>query len=435
MPPVAPQPVQITCPACNTQFRTGIYTLLDVSAQPELKQALLSGQINVAVCPNCQSASMLAAPLVYHDAAKQLCLIYFPQELTNQPDEQERFVGEATAFLMRSLPNDAPRGHLLAPRRFLTLPSLMDAILEADGISREMLERQRAHIDLISELAGMAGEPSHFTKIVNERRAEITPEFMATLAAFIEATPPEQGDTRNLLLQLNQRLMELFGTEMGAPDEEEIAEALQRLVDVADDELELTVAELRGLIDYGFFQEWTNKIEAAEAAGDNELVATLTARRTRILAIVEELDREAQAMFEAGSQLLEEILGSSDPLAALHEHAERVDEAFVMVLSANAAAAQRAENQAMTALFDQLGDAAMTIIQDRMTPEERFINELLLAATPQDATRMLRTNVAKLTPALVKRLNELAEQEQQRANKPTAERLRQLARECGAMLF
>ena len=89
MPPVAPQPVQLTCPACGTAFRAGIYTLVDVTEQPELKPALLSGQLNVAVCPNCRTASMLGAPLVYHDAAKPLCLVYFPQELNSRPDDQE----------------------------------------------------------------------------------------------------------------------------------------------------------------------------------------------------------------------------------------------------------------------------------------------------------------------------------------------------------
>lgn len=435
MPPVAPQPVQITCPACSTPFRTGIYTLVDVTEQPELKAALLGGQLNVAVCPNCRTASMLGAPLVYHDAAKQLCLVYFPQELNSRPDEQERFVGEATSFLMRALPTDAPRSHLLAPRRFLTLPSMLDAILEADGISRETLDRQRAHVELISELAGMLADEEGFTRLAQQRRAELTPELFATLAAFIEATPAEQGDARELLFQLQGRLMDLFGDGEDAPDEAELAEALERLSSVADDDLEFTVAELRAVIDYGFFQRWTARIEAAEAAGQAEEAAALTARRARIIEFVEDLDRQAQAMFEAGSLLLEELLGADDPLAALHERADRVDEAFMMVLSANAAAAQRAGNNQMLELFDHLGQTAIELIQERMSPEERFINDLLMAETPAQATRTLRTNVAKITPELIKRLNELADQEEKRANKPTAERLRQLARECGAMLF
>jgi hypothetical protein len=435
MPPVAPQPVQLTCPACGTPFRAGIYTLVDVTEQPELKAALLGGQLNVAVCPNCRTASMLAAPLVYHDAAKQLCLVYFPQELGSRPEEQERFVGEATSFIIRSLPQDAPKGYLLAPKRFLTLPSLLDAVLEADGVSREMLERQRGHVELISELAGALQDEEQFDALVAQRQEELTPELFATLAAFIQATPPEQADSRELLLQLQARLAELMGEPGDAVDDEELAEAIERLSAAPDEELELAVAELRPMIDYGFFQAWTDRIDAAEAAGQADEAGRLTDRRARILAIVEELDSEAQAMFEAGSAVLGELLQAADPVAALHERAEKVDEAFMMVLSANAGAAQRAGREDMVALMERLAGEAVEIIQGRLSPEERFINELLLAETPQEATKLLRKNVAKINSDLVKKLNELAEQEEKRANKPVADRLRQLARESGAMLF
>ena len=433
MPPVAPQPIQISCPACSTPFRTAIYTLIDVTQQPELKSLLLGGRINLAVCPNCRTASMLAAPLIYHDATKQLCLVYFPQELNSRPNEQERFVGEATSFLMRSLPADAPRSHLLAPRRFLTLPSLLDAVLEADGISRETLNRQRTQIELISELAGLLTDDAAFSDLVEQRWEELTPEFFATLAAFIEATPPQQSEAQTMLLQLQARLMAQLGGS--THDDAELDQAIDRLIAASDAELEPVVADLRAMIDYGFYQRWNARIEAAETAGQPEQAALLEARRARLLTIVEELDRQAQAMFESGSILLDELFATPDPLAALRERADRVDEAFMMVLSANAAAAQRADRADLVELFGQLAEAALGVIQERMTPEDRFINELLAAETPQQATRMLRTSVAKITPDLVKRLNELATQEEQHANKPTADRLRQLARECAAMLF
>lgn len=433
MPPVAPQPIQINCPSCGTPFRTAIYTLLDVTQQPELKSLLLSGRINLAVCPNCRTASMLAAPLIYHDAAKQLCLVHFPQELNSRPGEQERFVGEATSFLMRSLPADAPRSHLLAPRRFLTLPSLLDAVLEADGISRETLNRQRAQIELISELAGLLPDDAAFSDLVEQRWEELTPEFFATLAAFIEATPPQQAEAQTMLMQLQERLMAQLGGS--THDDAELEQAIDRLIAASDAELEPAVADLRAMIDYGFYQRWNARIEAAEAAGQHEEVALLDARRARLLTVVEELDQQAQAMFESGSRLLDELFATPDPLAALRERADRVDEAFMMVLSANAAAAQRADRTDLVEQFEQLAEAALAIIQERMSPEDRFINELLSAETPQQATRVLRTSVAKITPDLVKRLNELATQEEQHANKPTADRLRQLARECAAMLF
>jgi hypothetical protein len=434
MPPVAPQPVQLTCPSCGTSFRTGIYTLVDVTQQPELKSALLGGQLNVAVCPNCRTASMLGAPMVYHDAEKQLFLLYFPQELNSRPEDQERFVGEASTFIMRSLPAEAPRAYLLAPRRFLTIPSLIDAIFEGDGISRESLDRQRQQVELISELASALVDEDQFKALVHARRAELTPEFLATLAAFIDATPPTQGDSRGLLIQVQEHLLAVMG-DPDAPSDDEVAATVERLIAVSDDDLPFTVADQRDMIDYGFYQLWTERIEAAEAAGNTEEATRLSERRASILTIVEDIDRQAQAIFEAGNALIGEIFELPDPVAALNERADRVDESFVMVLSANAAAAQRAGRDDLLARFEQIGEAAIAIIHARLTPEERFINELLMVETPQEATKLLRKNVAKINPALIKQLNELADQEEKRANKPTADRLRQLARESGAMLF
>ncbi len=434
MPPVAPQPVQLTCPSCGTAFRTGIYTLVDVTQQPELKPALLGGQLNVAVCPNCRTASMLGAPMVYHDAEKQLFLLYFPQELNSRPEDQERFVGEASTFIMRSLPAEAPRAYLLAPRRFLTIPSLIDAIFEGDGISRESLDRQRQQVELISELASALVDEDQFKTLVHTRRAELTPEFLATLAAFIDATPLTQGDSRGLLIQVQESLLAVMG-DPDAPSDDEVAATVERLIAVSDDDLEFTVGDQRDMIDYGFYQLWTERIEAAEAAGNTEEATRLSERRANILTIVEDIDRQAQAIFEAGNALIGEIFELPDPVAALNERADRVDESFVMVLSANAAAAQRAGRDDLLARFEQIGEAAIAIIHARLTPEERFINELLMVETPQEATKLLRKNVAKINPTLIKQLNELADQEEKRANKPTADRLRQLARESGAMLF
>jgi hypothetical protein len=129
------------------------------------------------------------------------------------------------------------------------------------------------------------------------------------------------------------------------------------------------------------------------------------------------------------------VLEASDPLAALHERADRVDDGFLIALSANAAAAQRSGREDLAQRLEHLTTAAVEIVQSRLSPEERFINELLLAETPKEATALLRKNVAKITPELVKKLNELAAQEERRANTAGAERLRQLAREAGAMLF
>ncbi|MFV9503605.1 MAG: CpXC domain-containing protein [Oscillochloridaceae bacterium umkhey_bin13] len=436
MPPVAPQPVQIQCPACGTPFRAAIYTLLDVSDEPELKFSLLSGQVNVAVCQNCGTPTRLAAPLLYHDASKQLCFAYFPQEQQAQarPEDQERFIGEATSFIIRNLPPNAPRAYLLAPRRFLTLQALLEGILEAEGPGRAALERQlnqRLHMSLIQVLASLlANDEQQFEAMLQYQREAITPELLLDLQSLLTELPPELEESRPLLDELLSRLQNL-GDEAAEPiDAAELEEAVQRLVNASDVELPRVVAELRPYIEYELFE----RLDALIAA-EPERAAELTARRDAIAELSAELDRQIEAAFEVGNALLNEVIDTPNPVVALWDRADRVSEDLLTVLSLHRGAAQSVGQQELDAVLEQLELAAAQIIEARLTPEQRFINELLAAETPQDATKILRKSVAKINPELVKLLNAQAEHEEQRANKPAAERLRQMAREAGAMLF
>jgi hypothetical protein len=195
------------------------------------------------------------------------------------------------------------------------------------------------------------------------------------------------------------------------------------------------VQELRPLIDYGFFQLWTEQIEAASAAGDNTTAQKLTERRSRILELVEAIDRAAQEMFERGSALIDAVLATPDPVAALRERAVEVDEGLLTVISASIAAARHAGSDDLVKQLEALADAAQDIINSRLSPEDRFINELLAQETTVEATRLLRKNMTRITPELARRLNERAAEEEKRANQADAERLRQLAREASALLF
>jgi len=409
--------------------------LVDGGEQPELKAALLTGQLNIAVCPRCGMASMLSAPLIYHDAGKQLFLVYVPQELNSQPQEIDRFIGDASAFLLRALPNDAPRGYLLAPRRFLSLQSLIEAIYEADGVSAEDLRRQNRYVEILTELVNTVDQDEQFTAVLQRYSAELTPEFFATLDAFINATNDAQAQMRTMLVRVREKLLAYTARITAQAAAEELNAAIERLRSVSDEELPAVVQELRPLIDYGFFQLWTEQIEAASAAGDNTTAQKLTERRSRILELVEAIDRAAQEMFERGSALIDAVLATPDPVAALRERAVEVDEGLLTVISASIAAARHAGSDDLVKQLEALADAAQDIINSRLSPEDRFINELLAQETTVEATRLLRKNMTRITPELARRLNERAAEEEKRANQADAERLRQLAREASALLF
>ncbi len=438
-----PQVVQLSCPNCRTPIRAQVFTFVDVGQQPELKNYLLAGQLNMAVCPNCGTPAMIAAPLIYHDPAKQLFLVHFPQQLNARPEEQERFIGDATSAAMRGLPPNAPRGYLLAPRRFLTLNSLIDAVLEGDGISREVIEAQRKRVDLLGQLAeAYEQSEEQLAKLVEQQKDELNYEFFATLTAFIEASA--QGgreDSAKMLHELREKLLELTGFQFDAEgdgledDDLMLDEVIGRLDSATDDELEQTIAEVRPALDYDFFESWTRRIDAAEQAGDTATAERLTDRRTLILETVERMDKQAQELFEAGAEVLQAVLAAPDPAEALRANHEEIDEAFLLVLDVNIGAAERAGNAEAVKRLTEIRDLAITIAQESLSPEERFINELLQAETPQAATKLLRKNPALINTDFVKQLNELAEQFDKDGRKPLSERLRQLGREAGAMLF
>ncbi len=438
MPPIPPQQVQLACPNCRNPINAQIYTVVDVTQQPELKPAFLNGRLNLAACANCGFASLISAPIVYHDADKQLCLSYFPAEANARPEEQERFIGDATNVIGQNLAPDRPRGHLLTPRRFMSLVSLIDAILEADGISPEEVKKQRKTIELISILAAQLENEEQFNALVEQHKAELDETFFALLDAFIETSAQEQhADSVQMLTGLRQKITAALGLgdEPGALTNDQVEQAIDRLLEAEDSELEALVREMRETIDYTFFQAWTTRIEKLEQEGQSEEATRMVGRRARILETVEKFDREIQELFEIGAGVLREILSAPDPRAALEERVKQLDDAFMFVLSANIANAERANQHDIAARLQDIQQAAVEVIQNSLSPEERFINELLMAETQKESTALLRKNFAKITPDFVKQLNELADEQEKRGTQEAADRLRQLAREAGAMLF
>lgn len=439
MPTLPPQPVPIKCPNCGNQFQTPVFQLVDVGQQPELKQALLSGRLNVAVCPKCGAGGLLATPLVYHDPDKQLFFSLFPQEVAAKPEEQERFVGALQQIVMQNMSADKPKGYLLNPRKFITLTSMLDALLEAEGIPKEALIAQRKRTELLGRLLQTDEDQAAFDKLVAENRDALDYEFFVTLSAYIEASEAEQDqESFERFTTLRDRLVELTGFDEAIGDGEAepgVDEAVEALLAAEESALPEQIAEYRPAIDYDFYAALTDRAETARDAGDAAEAERIETRRNLILETVERMDREAQQMFEGAAQTLREVVQAEDLRAALTERRDQLNEAFMMVIAANKDSALRAGQPEIVQRLEEIEQLAVEVVQESLSPEERFIGQLLSAETPQDATKLLRQNAAKITPDLVKRLNELSEEMHTNGRKEVGDRLRQLGREATSMLF
>jgi hypothetical protein len=425
--------VQITCPQCGNVYQTPIRTVIDVGQNPQLRQAFLAGQVNLAICPKCQTGGLLETPLVYHDAAAEFLAIYFPQQLNLPEMERQKMIGEMTQSLMRALPPDQRKGYFLSPRQFTSRQSLLDAILGTMGISQEELDRQRKKMKFLDQLRVMADDPKGLEMMLKGRDAEVDYEFFVLLSGSLQQAAA-MGDekTARQLEMLRDRLKALttYGRRIGR-QEEAIAslkdiqspdEFLERVIAADEDVIDAIAVAARPALDYTFFQKLTDRIDAAEGAERERL----TQRRQRLLEINQKMEEAARASMQEASGLLQELLASPEPRSAVREHAAEIDDVFMAVLSANMREAERRKSKAaldrMTVIYDEI----MALFDEAMPPEVRLINELLSAGYPNGTRELLKEHQAELTPQFLELMEQLAQDIGQREDADSAQTAKRL---------
>lgn len=439
--------VPVACPNCNNRFVSPVLTIIDVGQNPEAKTLFLSGQLNIAVCPQCGHAGMLSTPIVYHDPEQELLFTYLPPELGLPESEQQRIIGDMTNHLMSVLPAEQRKGYLLRPRSFLRLEGMIEAVLEADGITSEMLEAQRAKTTLLNRLLDASSDDAR-QLIAQENEDQIDYEFFQILTLNIElAQANGQAETVQQLLGLRKQLLDWTsaGREVAAR-EEAIKELgtnvtreglLEKLVDAAlageQAKVETLVALARPAIDYIFYQELTGRIETAQQAGNTQEAETLKALRQSTLDLTAEIDAEVQRAREAASQLLQKILQSDDLEKAVLANLDQIDDLFMSALAMNLQAAEQTGQSADVEKLRQVSDIIMGLIQESQPPEIQFINRLLTAEYPDGTQALLDENHEQVNAQLLEIMRLVAEDLEQSGREQVAQRLAQIREQAAAM--
>ena len=141
-----------TCPNCQNQVQTPAEQILDVRKDPNAKMRVLNNLVNVTVCPHCGMRGALNMPFLYHDPDQELALVYMPMEVGRDNMEQQQLIGNLTSAVMNDLPPEERKAYLLQPQMFLTMENLSNKILEADGITPEMIAEQKAKAELLQRM-------------------------------------------------------------------------------------------------------------------------------------------------------------------------------------------------------------------------------------------------------------------------------------------
>ncbi|MFQ5343866.1 MAG: CpXC domain-containing protein [Anaerolineae bacterium] len=391
-----PQPIQVTCPQCNQPFTALVQNIIDVGARPELKEQFLRGRLNLAGCPHCGFAAGIGAPLLYHDPDKELALVLMPTELNLPRNDEEKLIGSLTNALIDSLPPEKRKGYLFRPKTFLSLEGLIKAILEADGITAEMMEAQEKRVGLIQDLSSRLDNEEQFQAFVEEHQSEIDYELFLILRAMIDSTRRDGlGEEAQSLEKLRHRLLEATGGPAGAPPGQVEVKTFDELLDVllgaeSQEELQAMVATNRAVFDYGFFQQITNHIQTAQQAGDSDRAGELLQLRQNVLAAAETVDRATEAALQNAAQRLQDILSADDPHTAVQERLEEIDEAFLVVLAANVAQAEEQGHKEIAGTLRNLYDFTLERLEEQMPPQARTINRLLRTETAAERRSVLQ---------------------------------------------
>jgi hypothetical protein len=299
---------------------------------------------------------------------------------------------------MDSLPPEERRAYLLQPEVFLSQENLVNRVLEADGVTQEMIEEQRAKAELLQR---MLEAPSDETlEAMVKANDEVIDANFLRLLTLNQQMAQSRGETGNLqrLAKVRDMLLEhtaagrasrARGTMLEALRAEPTREKLLDLLIQAPDERsrEILVTFGRSMLDYGFFQKLTQRIERASIEQEKERLSDL---RKQVLEIRDQIDAEARAVYEARAQLLRDLLLSDDPEKLARHRFSELDEVFLNILGANIDQAEAAKNQEALESLREIWELVMGLVQEATPPELVFLNALMSAEDEAEVERILR---------------------------------------------
>ena len=410
--------IQTACPRCKQPILAEVQLLFDMNTDPTAKQKLLGRSTNTAHCQACGYEGLISTPIVYHDPEKELLLTYFPGELGLPLNEQEKQIGPLINQVVNALLVEKRKGYLFQPNSMFTYQSLIDRILAADGITKEMIETQQKRLNLIQRLLSMTNGEDRVT-VIRQEASLVDGETFALLSTLIQSASA-QGDeaSAKLISQVQTELLNEteFGKKLLA-DSQETQQALKeldkankegltrkKLLDIlssvkSETSLTTLVSLTRSGLDYQFFQILSEKIEKEQ--GENK--QSLTTLRDQLLDLTRKIDNEVKKRLDNAASLLESILKEADAQAAIEKHAEEIDEFFTQAVQVEFEKAHSENNLERMEKIQKV-----VSVLDKMTappPEVELIQKLLEASDDDTRKKLMSENDALINDQFLQTIN------------------------------
>ncbi len=426
------------CPQCQANLPAEITNIVDVGKDADLKQRFLGGRINAVECPTCGFQGVLNTPLLYHDPEKELLLSYVPPDLSLPADQRERMLGDLVNRVMASLLPEQRKGYLLQPKSFLTLDSLIQEVLRAEGIDEEAIARQQIGLQLIESLSGALEDDEAFQRMVSEHEDQLDYQFFLLLTASIESARSDGDQQRaNQLRQLRERLAESQPEAMTDADlPKDLPGLVSWVIEKSESEKDVrkVAAGIWPLLDYQFFRAFTDRIEQKEKEGDAEGSRRLKELRAQLLDVREAMEKEASESLKLASEFLQQLMDSDDPESMIRANPEKLDASLLTVLAANEEAAKKADDEELSNKLRELMDLILHRVEEDMPPGLRLLNRLLREDRPEKIQAILEENRQEITSEWVDALEAIKEDLEAHGQKELAHKVENIARQATGLM-
>ncbi|HRK88197.1 MAG TPA: CpXC domain-containing protein [Anaerolineales bacterium] len=422
---------QIACPRCRQMIAANVEQLFDVTADPQAKQRLLSGQSNHARCPHCGYQGRLATPVVYHDNEKELLLTFFPSELGLPLNEQERMIGPLIKQVTDRLPPEKRKAYLLKPQANLTYESMLETILGKDGVTPEMLKGQQERVGLIERLIQVTTKDVR-SELIKQNEKIIDEQFFALFSRIAQgALGSGQEQIARALIDVQTQLLE--ETEYGRQLKESVGEleAAQRVLQEAgqtltreklldfvlesqtDARIRAFVSLARGGMDYVFFQTLSEKLE--KTSGEEK--TRLEGIRDKLLEYVNDVDKQMEARYKQAQEFVESLLAQEDVENAVKANLENFTQDAVDIAQQMLRQASEKNDYARMGKLQKM----IQVLQAASAPPEvMFIEQLIQLPDAAAVEAALSQNEAMVTQQLLDTLTGLATQMESQSDNPEA---------------
>lgn len=432
---------RINCPNCRQPISAELEQVFDVAEDPSAKSKLLSGLFNLVQCPYCGYQGNLATPMVYHDPDKELLLTFVPPEIGMPRDEQERLLGGLINQVVNRLKPEQRKAYLLRPQANLTMQGLIERVLEADGITREMIQAQQQRLNLLQRLM-TASDESVRLEIVNQEKELVDADLFNLLGRLLE-TAAVTGDRESVSkLEALQKTL-LDNSEFGQTIKQQSAEVEAAIKSLQEAGSELTREKLLDLVldapnetrlsalvslarpgmDYAFFQLLSERIDQAQ--GDER--KRLEKARETLLSLTRQIDAQVEARLNQARQVLNELLKAEDIPQATEQNLGVIDDFFMQVLNSELETSRKSGDLERISKLQQI----MGVIQQASAtpPEIDLIQDLVEEPDEGKRRRMLAENQEQVNQDFFQILSGLISQLQESNQDPDLlERLKSVNR-------